>query len=55
MSEVILFFVILVCLIVSVWAMKRKNFCVVPGLPYVGCEADIGTEFKKQADAAVQA
>lgn len=34
---------------------KITGFCVVPELPYVGCEADIGTEFKKQADVAVQA
>ena len=30
-------------------------FRVVPALRYVGCEADIGAEFKKQAEAAVQA
>jgi nucleotide-binding universal stress UspA family protein len=34
---------------------RVTGFCVVPALPYVGCEADIGTEFKKQAEAAVQA
>jgi len=30
-------------------------FRVVPALRYVGCEAEIGAEFKKQAEAAVQA
>ena len=34
---------------------RVTGFCVVPVLPYVGCEADIGMEFKKQAEAAVQA
>jgi nucleotide-binding universal stress UspA family protein len=30
-------------------------FCAVLELPYVGCEAEIGPEFLKQAKAAVQA
>ena len=30
-------------------------FCAVIELPYVGCEAEIGPEFLKQAKAAVQA
>jgi nucleotide-binding universal stress UspA family protein len=34
---------------------KVTGFCVLPTLPYVGCEAEIGAEFKKQAEAAVQA
>jgi nucleotide-binding universal stress UspA family protein len=34
---------------------RVTGFCVVPALPYVGCEAEIGTNFKKQAEAAVQA
>jgi len=34
---------------------RVTGFCVVPALPYVGCEAEIGAEFKKQAEAAVQA
>ena len=34
---------------------RVTGFCVVPALPYVGCEAEIGAEFKKQAAAAVQA
>jgi nucleotide-binding universal stress UspA family protein len=34
---------------------KVTGFCVVPVLPYVGCEAEIGAEFKKQAEEAVQA
>jgi nucleotide-binding universal stress UspA family protein len=33
---------------------KVTGFCLLPTLPYVGCEAEIGTEFKKQAEAAVQ-
>jgi nucleotide-binding universal stress UspA family protein len=34
---------------------RVTGFCVIPELPYVGCEAEIGTEFKKQAEAAVRA
>ena len=34
---------------------RVTGFCVVPALPYVGCEAEIGAEFKKQAEVAVQA
>ena len=34
---------------------KITGFCVVPTLPYVGCEAEIGAEFRKQAEEAVQA
>jgi nucleotide-binding universal stress UspA family protein len=34
---------------------RVTGFCVVPELPYVGCEAEIGPEFIKQAKAAVQA
>ena len=34
---------------------RVTGFCVVPALPYVGCEAEIGAEFKKQAEAAVHA
>jgi len=34
---------------------RVTGFCVVPVLPYIGCEAEIGTDFKKQAEAAVQA
>ena len=34
---------------------RVTGFCVVPALRYVGCEAEIGAEFKKQAEAAVQA
>ena len=34
---------------------KVTGFCVVPALPYVGCEAEIGAEFRRQAEAAVQA
>jgi nucleotide-binding universal stress UspA family protein len=34
---------------------KVTGFCVVPALPYVGCEAEIGADFRKQAEAAVQA
>jgi len=34
---------------------RVTGFCVVPALPYVGYDAEIGPEFKKQAVAAVQA
>ena len=34
---------------------RVTGFCVAPALPNVGCEAEIGAEFKKQAEAAVQA
>ena len=34
---------------------KVIGFCVVPALPCVGCEAEIGADFKTQAEAAVQA
>jgi nucleotide-binding universal stress UspA family protein len=34
---------------------RVTGFCVVPVLPYVFCGAEIGTDFKKQAEAAVQA
>ena len=34
---------------------KVTGFCVAPALPYVGCEAEIGADFRKQAEAAVQA
>ena len=34
---------------------RVTGFCVVTALRYVGCDAEIGTEFKKQAEAAVQA
>ena len=34
---------------------KVTVFCVVPALPYVGCEAEIGADFRTQAEAAVQA
>ena len=34
---------------------KVIGFCVVPALPCVGYEAEIGADFKTQAEAAVQA
>lgn len=34
---------------------KITGICVIPALPYVGCEAEIGAEFRKQAEEAVQA
>ncbi len=34
---------------------KVTGFCVVPSLPYVGCEAEIGADFKGQAEAALHA
>jgi nucleotide-binding universal stress UspA family protein len=34
---------------------RVTGFCVVTALPYVGCEAEIGGEFKKQAEAVLQA
>ncbi len=34
---------------------RVTGFCVVTALRYVGCDAEIGAEFKKQAEAAVQA
>ena len=34
---------------------RVTGFCVVTLLPYTGCEAEIGAEFKKQAEDAVLA
>ena len=34
---------------------RVTGFCVIPKLRYFGYDAEIGTEFKKKAEAAVQA
>jgi nucleotide-binding universal stress UspA family protein len=34
---------------------RVRGFCVVTELPYIGCEAEIGEDIKKQVEAAVQA